>query len=61
MNLKPQISLSLEFKLGIVKRLFPYTHASKTQEFNHKINVIPINLKANMGMNVSIHLHYEDE
>jgi hypothetical protein len=40
------------------KMFFPYTHASKTQEFNHKINVIPINFKANMGMNVSIHPHY---
>jgi hypothetical protein len=38
---------------------FPYTHANKTQEFKHKMNVIQVNLEANMGMNVSIHPHYE--
>jgi hypothetical protein len=32
--------------------------ASKTQEFNQKMNVVQINLEANMGMNVSIFLHY---
>jgi len=41
----------------MVKCLFPYTHASKTQKFNCKMNVVPINLKANMGMNVNIHPH----
>jgi len=42
----------------MVKCFFPYTHASKTQEFNHKMNVIHVNLKVNMGMNVSTHFHY---
>jgi hypothetical protein len=42
----------------MVKCIFPYTHANKTQEFNLKMNVASINLEANMGMNVSIHLHY---
>jgi hypothetical protein len=41
----------------MVKYFFPYTHASKTQEFNRKMNVVLINLKANMGMNVSIQPH----
>jgi len=50
--------MSLELELGMEKCLFPYTHASKTQEFNYKMNVVPINLEANMGMNVNIHLHY---
>jgi hypothetical protein len=52
--------MSLEPKLifGMVKCFFPYTHANKTQEFNRKMNVVPINLKANMGMNVSIPPHY---
>jgi hypothetical protein len=44
---------SLELELGTVKCFFFYTHASKTQEFIHKMNVVLINLKANMGMNVS--------
>jgi hypothetical protein len=42
----------------MAKCLFPYTHASKTQEFNNKMNVVGANLEANMGMNVSIHPHY---
>jgi hypothetical protein len=43
----------------MVKYFFPYTHVSKTQEFNHKMNVVPTNLETNTGMNVSIHpLHY---
>jgi hypothetical protein len=42
----------------MVKFVFPYTHANKTQEFNYKMNVVPINLKENMGMNISIQLHY---
>jgi hypothetical protein len=33
-------------------------HGSKTYEFNHKMNAVLVNLKANMGMNVNIHLHY---
>jgi len=37
---------------------FPYTHAGKTQEFNHKMNVVQIYLEANIRMNVSIHPHY---
>jgi len=37
----------LEFRM--VKCLFPYTHVSKTQEFNHNINVIQVNLKAKWG------------
>jgi hypothetical protein len=45
--------MSLELKLEIVKCIFPCTHASK---FNHKMNVAPINLEVNMGMNVNIHL-----
>ncbi len=57
-NHKVSYRMSLELKLGMVKCIFPYTHANKTQEFNHKMNVVPINLKANMGMNVIIHLHY---
>ncbi len=39
----------------MVKYLFPYTHASKAQEFNHKMNVIQVNLEANMGMNDFFH------
>jgi hypothetical protein len=42
----------------MVKCLFSYTHASKTQEFKSKMNVVKVNLEANMGMNVSIHPHY---
>jgi hypothetical protein len=42
----------------MVKCLFPYTHASKTQKFNLKMNVASINLEAKMGMNVSNHPHY---
>jgi hypothetical protein len=34
---------------------FPYTHASKTQEFNHKMNVIHVNLETNMEMNDCFH------
>jgi hypothetical protein len=49
---------NLKFELGVVKCLFPYTHDPKTQEFNHKMNIVPINLEANMGTNVSIHPHY---
>jgi hypothetical protein len=37
---------------------FAYTHVNKTQKFNRKMNVVLINLKANMGINVSIHRHY---
>jgi hypothetical protein len=33
-------------------------HTNKTQEFNQEMNVIQINLEINMGMNVTIHLHY---
>jgi len=43
----------------MAKCFFPYTHASKTQEFNRKMNVVPINLEANLGMNVSIYPHFE--
>jgi hypothetical protein len=49
--------MSLELELGMEKCIFPYTPASKTQEFNYKINV-PINFEVNMGMNVNIHPHY---
>jgi len=38
--------------------VFPYPHASETQEFNHKMNVVLIDLETNMGMNVNIHPHY---
>jgi hypothetical protein len=48
--------MSLELKLEMVKCIFPCTHASKTQNFYHKMNVAPINLEANMGMNASIHM-----
>jgi hypothetical protein len=37
----------------------PITHASKTQKINCKMNVEPINLEANMGMNVSIFIMEE--
>jgi hypothetical protein len=50
--------MNLELGFGMVKCLFPYTHASKTQKINHKINVVQVNIEANMGMNVNIHLHY---
>jgi hypothetical protein len=43
-------------ELGMVKCIFFYTYASKTQEFNFKIKVVPMNLETNMGTNVSIHL-----
>jgi hypothetical protein len=43
----------------MVKCISPYTHASKTQKFNHKMNVVLVNLEANMWMNVNIHFHYE--
>jgi len=46
--------MNLKLELGMVKCLFPYTHASKTQ----KMNVIQVNLEANMGMNVNICPHY---
>jgi len=48
---------TLNWNLGW-QNVFLYTHASETQEFNYKMNVVLINLKTNMGMNVSIHLHY---
>jgi hypothetical protein len=43
--------MNLELKLifGMVKCLFPYAHASKTQEFNRKMNVVPTNLKQILG------------
>jgi len=51
--------MSLEPKIGMmIKCLFPYTHASKTTKFNHKMNIVLINLKANMGMNINIHPRY---
>jgi hypothetical protein len=52
------MSLEHRVKIWDGKMSFLYTHVNKTQEFNHKINVILINLEANMGMNVSNHLHY---
>jgi len=39
--------MSLKLELGMVKCFFPYTHASKTQEFNHKMNVVPIKIHGN--------------
>jgi hypothetical protein len=33
----------------MIKYFFLYTHASKTQEFYQKMNVVLVNLKANMG------------
>jgi hypothetical protein len=41
----------------MVKCFFPYAHVSKTQKFNCKMYVLPINLEVNMGMNVNIHPH----
>ncbi len=43
------MNLSLELELGMVKCFFSYTHASKTQKINHKMNVVHVNLEANMG------------
>jgi hypothetical protein len=34
------LTQSLKLELGMGKCFFSYTHASKTQEFNHKMNVI---------------------
>ncbi len=57
-DIEANCSMSLEPKLKPkvgtwdVKWLFTYTHTNKTQEFNHKMNVIQTNLKVNMGMNV---------
>jgi hypothetical protein len=42
----------------MVKCFFPYTHASKNKKNNPKMNVVLVNLEANMGMNISIHPHY---
>jgi len=45
--------MRLEPKVGTWdgKMFFPLcTHANKTQEFNHKMNVVRINLGVNMGM-----------
>jgi hypothetical protein len=50
------ITYSLELKLVMVKCLFFYTHANKTQEFNYKMNIVSINLESNIGMNGSIDL-----
>jgi hypothetical protein len=36
-ELEASYHMSLELELGMIKCLFPYTHASKTQEFNHKL------------------------
>jgi hypothetical protein len=36
----------------MVKCFFLYTHANETQEFNGKMNIVLVNLKTNMGMNV---------
>jgi hypothetical protein len=47
MSLEPKPSLKLE--LGMVKCLFLYTHVSKTQEFNYKMNFVPINVKQTQG------------
>jgi hypothetical protein len=41
----------------MVKCVFHYTHVSKTQKINCKMNVVQINLEANMGVDVSIHPH----
>jgi len=43
------MNLSLELELGMVNGFFFYTHASRTQEFNHKMNVVHVNLEVNMG------------
>jgi hypothetical protein len=48
-TIKASYCMNLKLKLGMVKCIFPYTHASKTQEFNHKINVIIVNVKATWG------------
>jgi len=41
----------------MVKCLFSYTHANKTQEFNNKMNVVRINLETNMEMNDFFFIH----
>jgi hypothetical protein len=33
----------------MVKCFVPNKHASKTQEFNYKMNVVQVNLEVNMG------------
>jgi hypothetical protein len=45
--------MSLKPKVGTWdgKTFFPYTHTSQTQKSNCKMNVVSINLKANMAMN----------
>jgi hypothetical protein len=52
--------MNLELKVGTWdnKMIFAYTHANKTQKFDHKMNAIKINIEENMGMNVNIHPHY---
>ncbi len=52
--------MNLELKVGTWdgKMIFAYTHANKTQNFDHKMNVIKIKLEENTGMNVNIHPHY---
>jgi hypothetical protein len=45
-------------ELGMVKYLFPCIHANKTQKIDYKMNVMQVNLEANMRMKVNIHLHY---
>jgi hypothetical protein len=52
------MSLKLRAETWDGECFFLYTHVNKTQEFNRKINVILINLEANMGMNLNNHLHY---
>jgi hypothetical protein len=46
--------LSLKPRVGTWdgKMFFPYTHANEAQNLNSKMNVVLINVKANMGMNV---------
>jgi hypothetical protein len=35
-ELEARYHMSLDLELGMVKCFFPYTHANKAQEFNHK-------------------------
>jgi hypothetical protein len=50
--------MSQKLELEMEKCFFLYTHVSKTLKFNYKMNVVLVNLEANMGMNVNIHPHY---
>jgi hypothetical protein len=56
--IKVSYYMSQKLELEMEKCFFLYTHVSKTLKFNYKMNVVLVNLEANMGMNVNIHPHY---